>query len=286
MIELTKENFPHVSERVLVRVEDPIVFDTGVPPADEVSAVPLPVDARDQSSELQQISEGKAKYDLPGNDGPNFFNRPRILELRCLQDIRTAQGRTLVKLRWWGWGFVRAQAELGGQVFQTRLKYGWPGQREIDLLVPVGAMLTVSVRNAWGFDYDSLQVSTSEPAMTMLVPPSLPSINGVRIPAAKLPPFPSTAFSRLIPELPRFPISIRQSLPAIEDRLTHTILLESRRLNGLSAWFGNGQRDRGERRSSIYASLRVADMNIVPVRDKLKAWMVEIHQGDDETEPG
>ncbi len=218
--------------------------------------------------------------------GPGLFERPQVAELHCLHDIRTPDGRTMVRLGLGGWGSVHAEAELDGQMFSKRLWYGWPRRRELDLLVPIGAKLIVTVRNLWGTNRSTLEVLASEPALPSLVLPAAPEVIGVQMPPLKLPPFPSSVFARLIPPLPKLAVSTRRRIPAIDDSLSHAILLESRRLNGLSAWFGAGQRYQRERFVPTYAPLRVADVNIAPVRDRLHAWMVEIHHGEDMTEGG
>ena len=321
MSEPRKEDSPSVDERAPQPTERPVVNIGALPPAPDSPAVPEPpypllqhrsaeapsgdlpstseltvtpepdfadvkADSQTGNGEPEPAQEADAGEDTEEDPGPGIFDRPQIVELRCLHDIRTADGRTLVRLGWAGWGSVHAEADADGQVFHKRLWYGWPQRREIDLLVPVGATLMVKVRNLFGSDLSTLQVLPSEPALPLLVPPRAPDVIGVQMPTVKLPPFPSAAIARLMPPLPRLAVLTRRPLPSIDDRLSHAILLESRRLKRLPAWFGAGQRYQRERLMPAYTSLRVADMNIVPVRDKLHAWMVEIHHGEDDAEAG
>lgn len=266
---------------------------------------PLPADARQESPDTTSVSEAGAiavaaeagevtplasaadvEPEAVEDDTPGWFSKPQILGVQCLHEFRLPEGRTLVTICWGGWGWVNARAELDGQVFHRRLRYAWPEQRVIDLLVPMGATLTVTVRNAWGSDSSTLQVLASEPMLPVIAVPPAPDVIGVRMPRLKLPPAPSTAIARLIPSQLGGRVISRRPLPAINDRLRHAIALESRRISRLPAMFGAAQHYQREKLSPTYGSLRVGDVNMVPVRDRLRAWMVEIHGGEDETEGG
>ena len=260
-----------------------------------------------EASEGEGPEPGWAKVDVqsaPADDGektaateesPGLFGGPKIHDLLCLHDMRVDEGRTLVHLRWAGWGVLRADAVLDGQTFEWRLVCGWPRDHAIDLLVPVGAMLTVNVRNLWGSDQRSLQVLASEPALPLTVVPPTPDVTGVRMLPPRLPSFPSTAITQLIPAQLRVAVRLRQPLPSAGNQLRHAIAVESTRLSDLPWLLGGRQRYERQRLSPRYPhpplspdyrSLQLADANMVPVRDRLKAWMVEIHHGDDETEGG
>lgn len=283
-----------------------------VPAAAESALMPAETLPETTSSDLlsptesEDVAPGWAKVDdpllplapeevHPVKERPGLFGRPRIREILCLHDIRIGEGRTLVQLQWAGWGVLHAEAVLEGQSFQRRMIFGLPGEREIDLLIPVGATLTVSMRNLWGRDHRTLQVRASEPVLPRVVVPSTPSVGGVQMPNPKLPSFPSMAISRLIPSQLRVVMRVRRPLPTIDDRLPHAIALESRRLSNLPWLIGTAQRYQRAKLSPSYPrqlltpsyrSLAVPDANMVTVRDRLKAWMVEVHHGEDETEGG
>ena len=265
-----------------------------LPPAAEVTEAEVTKDG-ELGMETQPVASSEVKEDEPPVNGPGLFSRPEIRELLCLHELRIGQGRTLVQVRWAGWGSLRAEAVLEGQVFECRLMYGIPREREIDLLVPVGATLTISVQNLWGADRKVLEVLASEPVLPGLFVPPTPDVINVRMPHPSLPHFPSAAITRLIPSKLRLGIRRRQPLPAIDDRLRHAIAIESRRLSHLPRVLGSAQRYQRHKLSPrymrqplspSYQSLLVSDVNMVPVRDRLKAWMAEIHHGEDEAGSG
>lgn len=236
-------------------------------------------------------SEMEDKLPVPESSG--LFGRPRIDQVLCLHDIRIDGGRTLVQVQWSGWGVLHADAVLEGQTFQRRMVYGLPRERELDFLLPVGATLTVSVRNVWGSDHRTLEVRASDPALPLVVVPPTPDVRGVQMPNPILPDFPSKVISRLIPSRLRVAMRVRRPLPTIDNRLRHAIAIESRRLSSLPWLIGSAQRYHRFKLSPSYPhpplspsyrSLAVPEVNMVPVRDRLKAWMVEIHHGEEETE--
>lgn len=244
----------------------------------------------DQSTSAEDGEEAAAPEESPG-----IFGGPRIRDLHCLHEIRLDEGRTLVRIRWAGWGMLCADAVLDGQIFQWRLIYAWPREQVIDLLVPMGATLNLSVRNLWGRDYRTLQVLPSEPVLPRTVLPPTPDVTGVRMLPPRLPSFPSAAIAQLIPAQLRVAVRTRRPLPSTDDKLRHAITLESKRLSVLPRVLGSRQHYERQRLSPRYGqpplspdyrSLRPGDANMVPVRDRLKAWMVEIHHGEDETEGG
>lgn len=284
-----------------------------VPAAAESALMPAETLPETTSSDLlsptasEDVAPGWAKVDdpllpsaleeahHPVKEHPGLFGRPQIREILCLHDIRIGEGRTLVQVQWAGWGVLHAEAMLEGQNFQRRMIFGLPGERAIDLLIPVGATLTVSVRNLWGRDHRTLEVLASEPVLPQVVVPSTPGVRGVQMPNTKLPSFPSMAISRLIPLQLRVVMRVRRPLPKIDDRLRYAIAIESRRLSNLPWLIGTAQRYQRAKLSPSYPrqlltpsyrSLAVPDANMVPVRDRLKAWMVEVHHGEDETEGG
>ena len=291
-------------------IVEPAISVTSTPADVSLPADPAPTDILPSTAVVKEIEPGvvndvesvadaqpvtsiESKEEATPVSEPGLFNRPEIRELLCMHEIRIGEGRTIVQVRWSGWGSLRAEAVLDGQIFECRLMYGIARERELDLLVPVGATLTVSVRNLWGTDQRALEVVASDPVLPRLVVPPTPDVINVRMRHPNLPYFPSAAITRLIPSKLRVGVRMRQPLPSIDDRLRHAIALESRHLANLPWFLGSAQRyqrhrmsPRYERQllSPSYSSLAVSDIKMIPVRDKLKAWMVEIHHGEDETE--
>ena len=269
-------------------------------PADSSPPTTLPgisevIESSDVGGDSPPVSSTDAEEKDAAADVPVLFNSPEIREVLCLHELRIGEGRTMVQVRWAGWGILQAEAVLDGQVYECRLMYGVAREREIDFLVPMGSTLTISVQNLWGSDRKVLEVLASDPVLPRPVVPMTPNVINVRMRYPMLPHFPSDAIARLIPSQLRVGVRMRQPLPSIDDRLRHAIAIESRRVSNLPWVLGSAQRYQRDRMSPryerqplspSYPSLAVSDIKMIPVRDKLKAWMVEIHHGEDETESG
>lgn len=208
---------------------------------------------------------------FPPNDGENLFNtstamlpaiqsyglfcQPVIEELSYLYALRSNQGLAALRLHARGWGRITIDSRYKGHVSRQRISKWQSVDHEILFLAPYGAVVSVVFWNFLGSSTSSLTVLPSNPALTVPSIPDVPAVQRIRVMPRTPKQFGSSVAEGLRPRVNR--------LSALRDSLTAAHILRHQLL------------------SPARIKLTVPPINMAPVRDRLQAWMNEVHHGPD-----
>jgi hypothetical protein len=192
---------------------------------------------------------------LPAIQSYGVFCRPVIEELAYLHALRSSRGLAALRLHVRGWGRITIDSRYKGQVSRQQISKWQSVDHEILFLAPYGAVVSVVFWNFLGSSTSSLTVLPSNP--TLMVPsiPDTPAIRRIRVMPRTPQQFVSSVAEGLRPCLNR--------LSALSDSLTTAHILRRQML------------------SPARIKLTVPPINMAPVRDRLQAWMNEVHHGPD-----
>lgn len=192
---------------------------------------------------------------LPAIQSYGVFCRPVIEELSYLHALRSSRGLAALRLHVRGWGRITIDSRCKGQVSRQRISK-WPSvDHEIFFLAPYGAVVSVVFWNFLGSSSRSLAVLPSNPALMVPSITEMPAIRRIRVM-----PSPPHQFS------PSFTEGLRPSI----DRLSS---LRKSRLTAHAL--------RRQILSPAPIMLTVPPIDMTSVRDRLKAWMNEVHHRPD-----
>jgi hypothetical protein len=248
---------------------------------------------RDQETQtnglpVAQAPAADSQAVVPGATGPGWRGAPVIDAVYCEHDVRLPRGRTIVRVLLSGWGWLKLESEIGGELFRLR-RFAWgPGARLLDVLVPLDGQLVIRFANSFGSDQKMLLVeSTTHVAPA---PPSFAGTTGTHMPPLNRALVDGTGMRYLAGPEARIRVNVLQPVPrplvsralAWKPTREHTMLPHA--LQALPIYFGVRQRYRREKLRPEYRGVVAPEVDMSSAQRRLREWMAEIHHGADESE--
>ena len=208
-----------------------------------------------------------------------LFDAPQITTLEIKHEVVLNHGRTLVGLRFTGWGRLIAEATIGQQRFRYTSIYFSTGSHDLDLIAPVGADFTVRIRNLFGVAEQGMQILPTTALMPVV--PAVPRVIHAQMPRLMLPVYAVRTLQQQIPASFRVVPRERTKLSDFSVPLQAAMQAEMKKTAALPAVLGRSQHYRRDLMRAQYRNVQGPDMNVALVQDKLKAWIAQVHHGSD-----
>jgi hypothetical protein len=183
------------------------------------------------------------------------FCRPVVQELSFLHALRSSQGLAVLRLRILGWGRIKIESRHQGRITRQQISKWSSMDHQIVFLAPHGAEVRVVVWNVLGKATRSLTVLPSNPALVVPAVPAVPSIRRIRV----------------------IPRASRQFSPSFAEGLKPGF----NRLAALHESLLKAQALRRQTIPPVPSAITVPPIDLASARDRLRAWMIEVHHGPD-----
>jgi hypothetical protein len=243
---------------------------------------------RDQETQANGLPVAQAPAEesqaiAPEATGPGWRHAPVIDAVYFEYDVRLPRGRTIVRVLLSGWGLLKLESEIGGELFRLR-RFAWgPGARLLDVLVPLDGQLVIRFANAFGSDQKMLLVESTTPIA--LAPPRFAGTIGTHMPPLNRALVDGSGMRYLAGPEACIRVNVLQPIPrplAWKPTRQHTMLPHA--LQALPIHFGVRQRYRREKLRPEYRGVVAPEVDMSPAQRRLREWMAEIHHGADESE--
>ena len=245
-------------------------------------------DTQENGLPVAQVPAEESHAIAPEATGPGWRDAPVIDAVYFEHDVRLPRGRTIVRILLSGWGWLKLESEIGGELFRLR-RFAWgPAARLLDVLVPLDGQLVIRFANAFGSDQKTLLVEPTTPVAP--APPRFAGTIGTHMPPLKRALVDGSGMRYLSGPEARIRVNVLQPIPrpllsralAWKPTREHTMLPHA--LQALPIHFGVRQHYRREKLRPEYRGVVAPEVDMSPAQRRLREWMAEIHHGADESE--
>jgi hypothetical protein len=234
------------------------------------------------------VHEDEPRMVAPMETAPGWRDAPVIDAVFCEHDVRLPQGRTIVRVLISGWGWLKLESEIGGELFRLR-RFAWgPGARLLDVLVPLQAQVVIRFANPFGSDQKSLLVSPTTPLAP--APPRFAGTIGTHMPPLKRALLDGSGMRYIAGPESRVRVSVLQPIPrpllsrALAWKPTREHAMLAHAMQSLPTELGVRQRYRREKFRPEYRGVVAPEVDMSPAQRRLREWMAEIHHGADDAD--